>query len=87
MSLYSGRFIHESEIYKLTLAYLDLGIRKRFSFSGCRKLGTILAHEKRSPADATLGTHLDASFFFCTIVDTRSNHVPSTVNISHVPTP
>ena len=35
MSLYSGRFIHASEMYRLTLAYRDLGIRNLFSFNGC----------------------------------------------------
>ena len=34
MSLYSGRFIHTSEMYKLTLAYRDFGIRNLFSFIG-----------------------------------------------------
>ena len=38
MSLYSGRLNQTSEIYKLTLAYRDLGIRKRLSLRGCSTL-------------------------------------------------
>lgn len=34
MSLYSGRFIQLSEMYKLTLSYRDFGMRNLFSFNG-----------------------------------------------------
>lgn len=40
MSLYSGRFIHTSDMYKLTLAYRDLGIRNLFSFKGYDRSAT-----------------------------------------------